>query len=428
MSGRTQKPPNPFEATKVAFQAAFRQASAAGGLAAFHADQFRLLGTEPSHPDLPYIFAYGARALLQNEKLWSADWRTPLPELIDGLTSYIEHPAAINARNNFYHPVVEGIRHFIQNDVQRAYATFAGAARISDFYSVVKDDFGSGAAFAKAFPDARLLAESRTRLTAEPTFKVTGRTGALAGYSISFDPVYAEAFAPVWIDSIAAMGDADVLLHMHVVFRTQEDERVLASIAEAGRRLGDRFWLSCETAGGAFDRAYFACARYLHGAGFLRRLGCPLWIVDADAFLNHGIDDLRDLVGRADRPLGLIARGPANGYLPWRAFSATWLYAPCTDQAADFLALVGDCIRYLWDDRPGRNWWIDQFALKTAEIITRKASPESAPAPLGHRLGRVFKSGEDYKMATLSKHPGVAAGMAEGLGYHQALRRVAQQF
>lgn len=416
-----------YDAVKRDFQRRFHAAVASGSLPEFHATCRSCLDETPDAAELPYAFAYAARALMHDPRMWHPDGSVGLPCMLAGLDGLLAHPAAINCRDNYYYAVVAGLRHFIAGDHRKAYAALAGAARFGDFSRVVKDDFGGGASFARTFPDSAALAAARRRLTGQPAFLCRGTDAPRLAYSISFDPVYAEAFAGAWVEAVSRLSRRDLGLHFHVVFRAQADAAILERLLALARGLEGRFWLSTEVTGGSFDRAYFASARFLHAVSFLEAIAAPLWIVDADALPVHTAEDALELASRSERVLGLLYRGHHYAYLPWRAFAASWLFAPATEAGRGFLTLVADCIRYLWDDRPGRNWWIDQFALKTAAILANEDSPNLSPAPLG-RWGTAFRTGEEFKVATLSRHPEIAAMMATGVSFHQALRQVASRY
>ncbi|WP_137125362.1 hypothetical protein [Roseomonas sp. HF4] len=417
-----------FEETKARFLGRFRHAVSTRTLPAFHDDCVALLKGNAAPTDLPYAFAYAARALLHDRASWTPDLRLGTNELDNRIGTLLEIPEAINCRDNYYHEIVAGLRHFVMGRRKAAFAQLACAARHSDFYRVVKDDFGGGASFAKTFPTTADLTAARSRLPSDLSFHSTGQGGHDMVYSVSFDPVYAAAFAENWARSVVALDHPGAALHFHVVFRTKEDEGVLARLMAAGSALPGRFWLSSETTGGNFDRAYFASARLLHGAHILRQIGAPMWIVDADAAISHPFEAALALSRSERNVTGLLHPGPSFGYLPWRAFAATWMFVPATDEAARFLSLAGDCVRYLWDERPGRNWWIDQFALKVAQLVCEDSMPSARAVSLAGKLRDPFTTSEDYKIATLSKHPDIAPLLTEGVGYGQALRQVASRY
>jgi hypothetical protein len=186
--------------------------------------------------------------------------------------------------------------------------------------------------------------------------------------------------------------------------------------------LKGRIWISSEMMPVPRDKAYFASARFLHGAEIIEEIGCPTWFVDADAEIAHDASEAERLARETSAILGVISRGPF-AYLPWRSFAAGWLYVPYRPSAIAYLRLVSNSIRYFWDDRPSRNWWIDQFALRTAEIIANDDTDIPPPQPVSAVTTNTFVTGQ--KNMFLAKHPEIQAFMNTGLSFKEAYTRVA---
>lgn len=299
---------------------------------------------------LPYAFAIAARSRLHDPAFWTNPGDgTPKPELLDWLDELIELPAALNSRHNYYHEIVTGIRHYVAGDDAKAFRYFALAARPSDFYRVVKDDFGGGAAFARTFPSPAELAAARgSRFERELTLLHAPRQALRSVVSVSFDRIYAEAFAQGWIERLAECGAEGVGLHLHLMFRNEADEALIAGLVASAASRELPLALSMET-GVRHARAYFASARFLRGASILETFRCPVLFSDADAYITQPqafTERHLPAILAERRILGHLSDGPYHGYLPWRRFSATWMTAPCDAAATHFLSLVGDAVEY----------------------------------------------------------------------------------
>jgi hypothetical protein len=402
---------------------AFYKAAANRNLAELHAECATDLERGANPNALPYVFMAASRTLLHDPAHWrtvEGTWR-PSEVLLEGLARILANPDAINCRDNYYWPVVNGIFHYIQQDYERAYASFSSAARPPDFYRIVKDDFGGGASFAKAFPDDRAFERSESRLSTNVAMVWKRDGGAKLVYSVACDPIYAEAFAEPWIESVVALATGDVGLHIHIVSRTNVDDAFVARLINASARIPGGFWVSVEP-GIPYDRAYFAAARLLHGSALLRLLDRPVVFADADAFISHEARQVTEMLSQSEVH-GLLSYGPFNGYLPWRTFSAGWLLAPATEAAIAFLDHVARCIKYLWDERSGRNWWIDQFGLETARLTSKRAADRELPS-IYNKWPKLFGTSEEYKISKISDLPKMKALMGEGMTYWPALHKL----
>jgi hypothetical protein len=412
-----------------AFQGHFHAAVAEGRLDAL-ALACRNLLTVPTTGEfaLPYAFAIAARARLHDPAFWTyGEGSSPKPELLGWLDGLLRLPAALNSRHNYYYEIVAGLRHYVAGDHEQAFHWLALAARPNDFYRVVKDDFGGGAAFARTYPSAEALAEARgSRFDRDLTFLHKPAQALAAVVSISFDRIYAEAFAGGWIEQLAACGCAKVGLHLHLMLRGEADVALVDDLVGMAGRLGLPLALSVET-GVRHSRAYYASARFLRGAAILEAFGCPVLFSDADAYIASPNDfanrHLPAILGE-QRVLGHLADGPYNGYLPWRRFSATWMVAPAHADSARFLGLVGDAVEYFWDERD-RNWWIDQVALQIGRTTAIGGGIGATRfGSIGDALPHVLTTGEEYKIGKVSEVPRMRALLAKGLNYWEALRQL----
>jgi len=170
-------------------------------------------------------------------------------------------------------------------------------------------------------------------------------------------------------------------------------------------------------------RAYYASARFMIAEALHREFGCPILFCDADSYIEEP-DTFRDkyfsrMVSES-RTLGFLARGPWNGYLPWRRFSATWLLSSPTAESGAFMRTVADAIEYFWDDRD-RNWWIDQLALDVAKRTVDPTDTDGRFGDIHQELPNLLKTGEDYKVAKISALPEMQALLQAGKDYWAAL-------
>lgn len=415
-----------YEGIKDVYVQNLRDANRAGTLAEFHRMCIARLDDPSARDEVPYAFAYAARTLLHDRRNWlsTSGGLQINANTIEALDKLLQNSRAINCRDNYYYPVVKGAKEFVSGNFKSSYIHFANASRFDDYYRVVKDDFGGGASFCKAFPTQTDLGEETKSETPIEFWKFKNSAFDLC-YSISFDVLYAKAFHLPWIKKVHEITRPETALHFHIIFRQNLKVEILDEIARAGSVLGDRLIISFEVTSDEFDRAYFASARFLHGSRILAKLGCPVWFVDADAELTHGNSDSNARRRSGNRVRGLLSFGPNYGYVPWRAFGATWLYAPPSAFAAGFLDLTRQSIRYLWDGRPGRNWWIDQFGLKTAELYAGLYAPELSPESLDGNHPAPFRTSEAYKIASISNVPEIADRLHSGVPYGRAIREVA---
>lgn len=418
-----------LETTKSVFVSAFEAAVADGNLVSFRAACTELRASPPTATTLPYAFAYEARSYLHDPEMWV--WPDggiayePKPELMAALAACLARPEPINCRDNYYWLIVSGLTEFVAGNIDAGFRQLALASTYSDFYRVVRCDLGGGAAFAKTYPTPAQLQMWRTapKFPAEAEFIADFVAPPSMVISISFDIIYCRAFAASWLAKVAAAGVPEIGLHFHVMFRGARDTAVLSGLLDEARRLGVKLAISVDDHVTAC-RAYFASARFLKGAGFLRRFACPLILVDADATLPDPqafrTAHLPKIMAET-RILGLLTDGPWNGYLPWRRFSATWILCPHTPDALAFLERTADCIGYFWDAR-GNNWWIDQMGL---EIARRSLIAERTNPPVFDQiysaLPDLFETSEAYKIERIGQLPEMAQRLDAGVSYWQAL-------
>lgn len=371
-----------FEKAKVAFRAALYDAAQRRELPAFADFCEATLATTQSGFIRPYAFAYTARALLHQRASYApgADGTLSLlPQASDRIDNLLRAPTAINERENYYYDVVAGVRDYVVRGLEPACLSFARAARFSDYFRVIRDDFGGGASFGRSFPTEHDLQTSRSALGAlDRQEHTTPREPWRLAFSSHADSLYAEAFFPDWIEQVGALALPDVLLHLHVIFRQQRQPDLLDRLSRLAAEHGTNLMLTSESEG-ARDKAYFACSRFLQARMLMERFRCNTVFVDADAFIVDQAKFRTDVerLAAETRVTGMIAPTFAEGYLPWRRFSAGWLAVPYSQAGMTFAELVGRCVQYFWDDRFGRNWWIDQFALRP-----RGTSCSVSPTPL----------------------------------------------
>jgi hypothetical protein len=411
------------------FQENFLNACRDQSLPSFRATCVDLLQARPAPLCLPYAFAYEARSLLHDWQLWEPCAQAipyrPKPDLLAALDACLARPEAVDCRDNYYWPIIAGLRAYIVGDLDASFRHLAQAARMADFYRVVKDDLGGGAAFARSYPTPAALDQARTAklFDRDVTFAAEFATPPRLVLSVSFDVVYARAFAQGWIDSVVPLAAHGVALHCHVMFRGAADLDLLQTLRDAAGIAGVDLALSIDT-DIRHAQAYFASARFLKAETLLHRFRAPMVLADADSYIPDPAAFVATHLPRLlteTRVMGLLADGPWNGYLPWRRFSATWLFVPHRADAADFLGRTGDAITYFWDPR-GCNWWIDQMALE----VSRRCMVERSPEPLVFgdifaELPGLLESSESFKQGRISALPEMRRLIEQGLPYWQAL-------
>lgn len=418
-----------FEEVKTAFRAALYDAAARKDLPGLADFCERTFATTTNGFVRPYAFAYAARALLHHRASYDV---TPERALVlgsaarDRIDRLLRAPAAVDDRNNYYYDIVAGIRSYVLGDMHSACRSFAKAARFGDFFRVVRDDFGGGASFGRSFPSPGDLAVPRDDLVAsnwhEADLPPGERRLVLSSHA---DSLYAEAFFPAWIEQLGALRQDGLLLHLHVIFRHERQDALLdrfRSLAAAG---GVPLHLSSE-AGQPRDKAYFAASRFLRARHFLERFGCNTVFVDADAYIvdipRFAGTHVNNLVGET-AITGMIAPVFAEGYLPWRRFSAGWILMPYNAKGLEFARLLHGGHNHFWDSRFGRNWWIDQFCLEAARTIMLRADPSHAPfrswpAAYPNAIAAV---GDQNKKRRVAQTAPVRDLIQRGLSYSQAM-------
>ena len=395
-----------------------------------------LVGEDTPDFARPYAFAYAARSLLHDPAHWYQEgpnrWH-PTDGLRTELDALLSLEQAVNDRNNYYYDIILGIRDYIFGSYNDAFRSFASAARHGDFYKIVSDDFG-GASFAKAFPTPSRIRDGAGNVLPRTVdgAETVGDRHAENNLVVSActDQVYLRAFAPKWIRRIGQEGIPGLSFHLHCIFGHGHRENVVAELLDLARQEGLQLYITSEVISPTIDRAYFASARFLRGASILQMLRCPVLFVDADAYLSDA-SKLGELVTSA-RQLsdvhGLLSPGPWNGYLPWRRFSATWLFVPYSEFGHTFLQAVGDAIEYFWDERKGRNWWIDQMALEVARIhLTRAGTNDNGFVQIGRSFPNIMIGSEKYKIDTISELPEMQDLLKQGRDFKDALLLVQSQ-
>lgn len=418
-----------LDQTKNVFLEHFGDAVSTGALDDFRAACATLLLAPPTPYCVPYAFAYEARSLLHDPRLWvppeNGRAYRPTSGLLAALDRCLERPEAIDCRDNYYWPIIAGLRHFIVGDVEPGFRALADAARLPDFYRVVKDDLGGGAAFARSYPKLADLDRAReaSLFDRDLVFTADLKSRPRLVVSVSFDRVYARAFANGWIDSVAALTSQGVALHFHLMFRGKVDLDLLEQISDLALQKAVDLAISVET-DVQQSNAYFASARFIKAASLQRHLDAPLLLADADSFIpdpeSFASAYLPRLLSEA-RVMGLIVDGPWNGYLPWRRFSATWLFVPNRGDATCFLQRTADAIGYFWDPR-GCNWWIDQMALEIGRrCVTTTMEQPPQFGDIFAEMPTILESSEEFKMSRITSLPEIRQMMESGMPYWQAL-------
>lgn len=420
-----------FEAAKVAFRAALYAAAAQKELPALAEFCETTFATTANGFVRPYAFAYAARALLHQRTSYAPDADRILrllPAPRDRIEALLRAPAAVNDRDNYYYDIVTGIRDYVLGDIGRACWNFARAARFNDLFRVVRDDFGGGASFGRSFPTSADLTIMRDALLPCAYQEQAMPPGSWRlAVSSHADSLYAEAFFPNWIEQLGALRCDGLLLHLHIMFRHDRDEALLARFAAMAAEHGMPLFITSE-AGQPRDKAYFAGSRFLRARDLIERFDCNTLFVDADAFIvdqqKFAEIHLPHLAAET-AVTGMIAPVFAEGYLPWRRFSAGWLVVPRNPAGIRFAELLHGCMNHFWDPRFGRNWWIDQFCLEAARSIMIReqavAAFRSWPATYPDSIAAV---GERNKIARVSETATVRSLMGRGLTFHQAMIQI----
>lgn len=415
------------------FLKAFHQAHGQKALGAFGDECEAVLNADPASACIPWAFAGAARARLHDVDQWTltsgsgaaiAEY-SPNPSLIDYMTTLAAMPAVIDCRDNYYYDVVLGIRYFIERRYVEAFRHFSLASRFKDYYRVVKDDFGGGASFARSFPTIETLKKMRgSRFDRHLHLKSPVERQHNLVISIGFDKIYAEAFGKKWIESVRDMRDANIALHFHIIYDGDEDPDQIDEISAMGRESGIDLYISAES-GARHGRAYFASRRFMLADEIQSHFRCGVLFADADSYIADTEtfrSDRLPVMRDEKRILGFITDGPFNGYMPWRLFSATWMYCPFADHSR-FLRSVGDAIEYFWDPR-GHNWWIDQMALCVAYIIENDMGASGKFAQIHRVLPDLLQTSEGYKIEMVSQVRAVRRLMESGRDYWAALNEL----
>jgi hypothetical protein len=393
--------------------------------------------TQNIHPTFrPYVFATAARSLLQDPRNWvksDGKFKRINSSTIEKIDVICNLRQVIDDKNNYYFDIVRGITCFssdpdIQMNVENAFRHFASASRYPDFYRIVKDDFGGGASFARTFPTETDLHFTHGRKFVSELVLPAPPAGLNFAFSVHVDRLYAQAFSEHWIAAIRNLNKVIRCgLHLHVIHRNN-DRRVLDDqLRLLASDLGDLFLLTHEEAQKP-ERAYFASSRIIYGASILQSFKCPVIFVDADAEISD-IDDFgNNIINRmlnVDKIIGLLSFGPWQGFLPWRRFSAGWLYVPPTSEGSRFLRMAGNMVDYFWDDRPGRCWWIDQMALEAALLRLRFDDQGGEAVAWEHLFPTAFRAfGDPRKLAALSSVPEISELIASGINVWQAMHQL----
>ena len=417
-----------FEQTSNIFLSAFQTACAANQLPEFRATCAALFADPASPFCRPYAFAYEARGFMHDYDFWLPPTATeafrPKPELMNELERCLARPEAINCRDNYYWLIVSGLMEFIRGDMNLAFRQLSLAATYPDLYRIARCDMGGGAVFAKTYPTAADLAAAHAtpQFDRQAQFVKRFATPPRFAISMAFDQIYGQAFGGRWIDNVETLASAGVGLHFHAMFRSAVDEALIVDLVSAAAARQVPLAISIE-AGVTRSNAYYASARFLKGASVLQQIGCPMVLVDADAFIPDpkvfAEVHLPQMLAET-RIMGLLSEGPWNGYLPWRRFSAGWVLCPQSEHARTFLDTTADAIDYFWDSRE-RNWWIDQMGLEIAKRVSESQHDGPRFGSIYTELPNLFDTSEAYKIEQISRLPAMRARMDGGLNYWEAL-------
>ena len=372
--------------------------------------------------------AYASRALLHSPSNWDycpeKNDYSPRNQLLELISCDLSLSSSINCRDNYYYEITSGIFFYIQNMPHEAFRFFSSAARHQDFYRVVKDDYGGGAAFAKCYPDTiSLLGDQQALEGPLETFSEAISNTSLV-FSVHMDSLYSLAFAAGWIEQLAPIAHLGVSLHFHVIYRSSVDQLFLNSLTVKAAELNVCLNITTES-NCPHHFAYYASSRFIRGEEIMRRFNAPIIFCDADAYLKDPLRFANETLGQLlpeSRILGCISRGPFNGYLPWRTFSAGWLFCNNSINSVNFLRLTSRAISYFWDER-GRNWWIDQVGLEVAHrICTQSLVSRYIFQDFNTSHPELFATSEEYKIAQISRIPQITRRLEDGQTFKQALR------
>lgn len=392
----------------------FWQCSESVDFQALHYDCLnRSKNAQPSA--VPYLFSHAARTLLHDVSLWVKSERGfyPSTELNRRVEALLEVPIFVNSRDNYYFEIVRGILHYINSRYSDAFIAFSAAARFADFYRIVKDDFGGGAAFAKALPNENTL--QSLRILRDGKFRTYAANFKKHGPNIlvAFDHLYAQAFCDKWLSWFDS-SKGKVNLHFVVAFRADIEKAFLDDLLHSASEHHIDLSIHIET-NVDLDRAYFACLRFMHLSKLLQACEGHFLVMDADLHPKGKVH--HDLFSSDGSIVGAISHGPYLGYLPWRRFSAGFCHVPYNEIGFEFASSFSRTVSYFWDNRDERNWWIDQMCLEVTRIL------KSLPVRSGNReFWDAYEASETYKIQSLSKVPFVADQLSKGVSIEHAVR------
>jgi hypothetical protein len=384
---------------------------------------------------VPAVFGYAARARLHDITAWEARENrqfSPTPRLLASLAGLLEMPAAIECRRNYYWGLVDGLTRYVAGDIDGAWTRFALTAQCGEIGHVFHNDDMAGAVpLARCLPGVLALETPRCRrFTRSAAMIRPPARGRRLTCMVSVDPIYAAAFAPVWIETLSRHAGSDLGFHIHVMTNGAPDDAAMGDLLALASDSAVDVSVSIDDTVQP-DRAYFTCSRFLCAADIMRAVGSPLLLCDADLAVSRP----DELAGAAVSALtaergcrAIINTEPGHGYLPWRHVSASLVYLGNDELARSFIETVGCFIEYYWDDQLKTNWWIDQLALESARLFLLRGSIEAdACRRIDERIRRVFVTPPNHKSTRLALVPQVRALLGTGNNLHRALDLLSSQ-
>ena len=384
---------------------------------------------------IPALFGYAARGRMHDIANWTTtDQRnfSPTARLLSDLAALLEMPRAIECRRNYYWGLVDGLAKYIAGDIDGAWMRFALTAQSGEITHVFQnDDMAGGVPFARCFPNASALQRPRSRHFARrpAMIRPPSRERRLT-FMVSVDPIYADAFAPVWIETLSRLPTADAGFHIHLManeaLHGASIERLVARCAAAAIDVSVSLDATSEK-----DRAYFTCSRFLSAAQVMDAVGSPLLICDADLAVsdpNAMAEQALPLLSPERGCRAIINAEHGHGYLPWRHVSASLVFVGNDPVGRAYVETACRFIEYFWDDAMNSNWWIDQLALESArQYLRREGAADETCLRINDRVRRLFVTPPKHKSDRLATVPEVRTLMAAGNNLHRALDILARR-
>lgn len=378
---------------------------------------------------IPVTFGYAARARLHDRTNWSnadSDEAVPSTALIEELSDLLRRPRAIECRRNYYWQLVDGLTNYTSGDIDAAWKRFALTAQSGEIAPVFQnDDLAGAVSLGRCFPGEDALESSRRRrFTRAPEIAVAPSRDRQFTIVVAVDPVYAEAFVPVWLEALSSFPRGEIGFHLHLMAPADAAPEVVGMMQGQAAQAGVDLSVSIDSTRPT-DRAYFTCSRFLCGGAIMDAVGSPLLLCDADLVLSRHDDLFRPALAGLLQARGcraIINRRFGHGYLPWRHVSASLVFVANDGTGRDYLETTSRFIEYFWNDTIISNWWIDQFALESARLLLARRNPATeACTRIDDRIRRSLVTPPTHKSDRLSRVPRVRKLLDSGLNIHRAL-------